>query len=175
MGRCVAWLMGRAPKPLVMRGTLSWGSTVLAAGIILYFSQIPGAAFDKAIDFSRHDTHFLFTLAFALVIGVAAMVNTRYMTGKLGFNDAQREVGRKSGLAAAAAFSAVSMILLFGLGWEVGRPGYFAGYRYSMLVIMYWCNVGAALAGGAAMGWILARVQVTGAEWSYLSQPQGQR
>lgn len=136
---------------------MSWGSTVLLAGFTLYFSQIPGAAFEQATDFSQHGIHFFFTLAFALVVGIAAMVNTRTVTGKLGYSRLKNEVGRKSGLAAAGAFLVTSLVLLFGLGWEVGRPGYFAGYRYSMLVIMYWCNFAAALSGGVTMGWLLTR------------------
>ena len=146
-------------KPMMKAGALSWGATVLATGLALYFSQIPIAAIDKATDFSAHDAHYLFTLVFVSAVGVATMANGRYMAGKLGFTHIKKEVGRNSGLAAAITFLVISPILLFGLGWEVGRLGFFVGYRYrySMIVIMHFCNFGAALAGGLAMGWTLVR------------------
>ncbi len=62
-------------------------------------------------------------------------------------------MGRNSGWVTAVAFLLVSFILLFGFGWEVG--GRYAGSRYSMILIMHWCNFGSALAGGLAMGWML--------------------
>ena len=91
------------------------------------------------------------------------MVNNRKMAAALGFDDLKHEIGRTSGAAAAGAFLVVSLGLLFCLGWEVGRSGFFAGhrYRYSMLVIMYWCNFGAALAGGLRLGWTLVQEQAT--------------
>jgi hypothetical protein len=159
-GAGLAWLMKHDLKLPVKVGAWVWGATVTLSGVGLYVSQIPIALLDEATYFSTHDLHYLFTLAFLPGVGIAAMVNTRKMTRKLGFDDLKTEVGRKSGLAAAMGFLMVSMMLLFGLGWEVGRPGFFAGYRYSMLVIMYFCNFGAALAGGLAMGWVLVREQV---------------
>ena len=110
-----------------------------------------------------HDVHYFFTVVFALTVGIAAMVNNRKMAAALSFDDLKKEIGRTSGVVAAGAFLVVSLVLLFGLGWEVGRPGFFAGYRYrySMLVIMYLCNFGAALAGGLALGWTLVQEQAT--------------
>ena len=162
-GGGIAYLIKHDLKLPVKTGALMWVSTVTLAGIVLYFSQIPGAAFDRATDFSIHDVHYFFTVAFALTVGVAAMVNNRKMAAALGFDDLKNEIGRTSGAAAAGAFIVVSLGLLFGLGWEVGRPGFFAGYRYrySMLVIMYWCNFGAALAGGLPLGWSLVQQQAT--------------
>jgi hypothetical protein len=157
-GGGLARLMGQEMRPLVKTGAWYWGSTVLITGLVLYFSQIPGAALDRAIYFSTYDTHYFFTLVFAPAVGIAAMVNTRHMAGKLGFSSLKRVVGRNSGWAAAVAFLLVSMVLLYGYGWEVGGP--FAGRRYSMILIMHYCNFGAALAGGLMMGWTLVKERV---------------
>jgi len=57
------------------------------------------------------------------------------------------------GLAAALAFLVVNLVME-ALGWVVGAPG--AAARYTMLTVMFVGNLGAALAGGAVLGWILA-------------------
>ena len=50
-GGGIAYLMKHDLKLPVKAGALAWGSTVTLAGIVLYFSQIPGAAFERATDF----------------------------------------------------------------------------------------------------------------------------
>lgn len=167
----MGWFMQVPAKPLMKRGALSWGGTVFLVGLALYFSQYLGAYVDKVAGSVTHYVHYLFTLVFVPGVGLATLLNTRSMTAKLGFDDLKKEVGRKSGLAAASAFLLVSFILLFGFGWEVGRPGYFAGFRYSMIIIMHVCNFGAALAGGLVMGWSIAREQV--AEPAFLAKQAG--
>jgi len=50
----------------------------------------------------------------------------------------------------------VGLILLYGLGWEVGKP---VPGTYGMLKLMQFCNIGVALAGGMAIGWVLEKKQ----------------
>lgn len=131
-------------------GALAWSATVVVTGLGLYFAQIPIARLEGAYPVSMH---FMFTLAFVPVVGLAAGLNTRLMTGKLGLEEFKNAVGRNAGVAAALRFFIISLGLLFFFEWEVGGP--FAGNQYSMIKIMHLCNAGAALAGGAAMGWTL--------------------
>ena len=148
-------IMGVEARPLVRTGALTWGGSVIAAGTVLYFSQLPLAVIDRSLLHTRYDTHFLFTLVFVPAVGVATMVTTRRMAARLGYGELRRAVGRNSGWAAAVAFFIVSLVLLYGYGWEIAGP--FAGRRYSMILIMNVCNAGAALAGGCAMAWTLMR------------------
>lgn len=56
------------------------------------------------------------------------------------------------GGAAALAFLGVNLVME-ALGWVVGGPN--AAERYTMLTVMFLGNFGAALAGGAVLGWNL--------------------
>lgn len=98
--------------------------------------------------------HTFFNLLFVPAIGLAAGLNARNMSGKIGFESFKNAAGKNAGLAAALGFLLTSLVLQFGLGWEVGRP---VPGKYSMIIIMHWGNFAATLAGGAAMGWTLLR------------------
>jgi hypothetical protein len=56
------------------------------------------------------------------------------------------------GLAAALAFLAVNLAME-AAGWVVGGPR--AAERFTMLTVMFAGDLGAALAGGAVLGWTL--------------------
>lgn len=154
----VALMLGADRKRLLRTGAFAWGGSVMAAGIVLYFSQLPLAIIDRSFIHTRYDTHYLFTLVFVPAVGFATMATTRRMADTMGYGEIKRAVGRNSGGAAAVAFFAASLVLLYGYGWEVAGP--FAGRRYSMILIMHVCNAGAALAGGCAMAWTLTRGRV---------------
>jgi hypothetical protein len=62
-----------------------------------------------------------------------------------------------TGVAAALGFLAVGLILLFGLGWEVGNP---VPGKYGMLKLTLFCSIGAALTGGMAIGWMLEKSRI---------------
>jgi hypothetical protein len=124
----------------------------MVCGVVLYFAQIPIAAFDRAYPVFDH---YLFTLAFLPAVGLAAGLNTRRLTSKLGLDEWKNAVGRNAGLAAAIGFLTINLVLVFVFEWKVGGP--YAGTRYSMIKIMHLCNAGAALFAGAAMGWTLQR------------------
>lgn len=154
----IASLMRAPTKELARTGAFSWSISVLIAGIVLYFSQIPLAGLDRSVDlfrYSRYSTHYGFTFVFTLAVGIVTTFNTRNMAAKLGIGELARLVGRNSGLVAAIVFTIVSLILLFVFGWQVEGP--YAGSRYSMIKIMHICNAGASLAGGLVMGWMLVR------------------
>ena len=148
----LAMILQKPRWPLVRAGALSWSVTTLLLVLALYFSQIPLAAIDKATYFSSYDQHYLFTLVFVPAIGLAAGLNGRIMATHIGAKLIRQRIGFYSGGLAALAFLATSLFLLHVWGWQVGGP--FAGWRYSMISIMNWCNFAAALAGGTVMGWL---------------------
>jgi len=98
--------------------------------------------------------HYEYLVIFLSRAGLAAALPARSMIGKLGLDNSKKNIGINIGVAAALGFLAVGLILKLGFGWEVGRPVYGS---HSMPTILQWCCLGAALAGGMAIGWMLAK------------------
>lgn len=98
--------------------------------------------------------HRLFTLLFVptafLIAGASA--------GVIGLGLKDRPLARRLVLAAGLSAAAAFLVINLGMeaaGWVVGAPR--AAERFTMLVVMFAGDFGAALAGGAAMGWLLFR------------------
>lgn len=104
-----------------------------------------------------HYRHYNFLLVFVPSVGILTAINGYVVAGKLGFKELKKSAGFYTGLAAALGFLAVGLILFFGFGWEVGypHPG-----EFGMLLIFLICSIGAALAGGMAIGWILGKSRI---------------
>ncbi len=103
---------------------------------------------------ARVPIHRVFTLFFVptafLIAGFSAWViglglHDRRMAWKLGLG---------VGLTAAAAFLLINLGME-AAGWVVGAPN--AAERLTMLTVMFAGDLGAALAGGGLMGWILSQ------------------
>ncbi len=98
--------------------------------------------------------HQVFTLLFVpaafLVAGMGGLA--------LGLAQGDRALALRgflsSGFTAALAFLVVDLIM-DALGWRVGAPG--AAARTTMLTVMMSGSLAAALAGGAATGYLLRR------------------
>ncbi len=139
---------------MVKACALSWSSTGFVIAIALASSD---RQFDK-IRFSLphccHATHYFFLSIFVPIVSIVTAINAYVATGKLGYKELRISTGRYAGIAAALGFLAIGLILLYGFGWEVGRPVY---GKYGMLKLMLFCSIGAALAGGMAIGWMLEK------------------
>jgi hypothetical protein len=103
---------------------------------------------------ARFPIHRIFTLMFVpsafLIAGISAWaIGIGLRNGPLA-----RSLFWRVGGAAALVFLAVNFVMEFS-GWVVGGPG--AAERYTMLTVMFLGNFGAALAGGAVLGWALAQ------------------
>lgn len=158
-GLGIARLMNADAKSMVKACALSWTATVFTfVTAIIFLASSLGTGFSINIlpDF-RHSTHYNFLLVFVPVIGIVASINAYVVTGKLGFKELKKSMGMYTGLAAALGFLTVGLILLFGLGWEVGKP---VPGKYSMPLLLLICNTGAALAGGMAIGWVLGKSRI---------------
>ena len=159
-GLGIARLMNANAKSMVITCALSWPATIFASVTALGFlASLMGYGFTAIIaplpDF-RHSTHYYFLLVFVPVAGIVAAINAYVVTGKLGFKEPKKSVAMYTGLAAALGFLAVGLILFPGLGWEVGRP---VPGKYAMPLLLLICNIGAALAGGMAIGWELREIK----------------
>lgn len=97
--------------------------------------------------------HRLFTILFTtsalLITGISVMVAVRM----IGFNRSPIQLGLRAALAAAGAFLAVNLAMEAS-GWVVGAPG--AGSRATMLVVMFFGNLAAAVAAGGLLALDLA-------------------
>lgn len=156
-GLGIARLMNADAKSMVKACALSWIATVFTFVITVIFlgiSLFGGLSRINVLPHFRHSLHYNFLLIFVPAVGIITAVNAYVVTGKLGFKEKRKSVGMYTGLAAALGFLVVGLILLFGFGWEVGYRVY---GKYGMLLIMLICNIGAALVGGASLGWMLSR------------------
>jgi hypothetical protein len=142
----IASLMNAEVKPLIKTGALTWTIWLF----ICYFVTGVVGTFE-IIDLPNN--HFEYLVIFLPAAGLAAALPARVMIGKLRLDNLKKNIGINTGVAAALGFLVVGLILQLGFGWEVGRPDYGS---YSMPRILQWCCLGAALAGGMAMGWVLA-------------------
>jgi len=144
----IASLMKAEVKPLIKTGALTW-----TIWLFIFFG-ITGVIGTYSLIDLPINTHYEYLVIFLPAAGLAAALPARVMIGKLGLDNSKKNIGINIGVAAALGFLAVGLILQFGFGWEVGRPVYGS---HSMTKILQWCCLGAALAGGMAMGWVLAK------------------
>jgi len=147
-GWVIARMMNADAKSMVIACALSWSATGFVA-VIALVSLGTMIRYAKIFPDCCHPTHYAFLSTFFPVIGVVAAINGYVVTGKLGFDELKMAAGMYAGIAAALGFLAVGLILLSGLGWAVGE------YPRKMLTLLEFCNIGAALAGGMAIGWVL--------------------
>lgn len=158
-GLGIARLMNADARPMVKACAVSWTATVFAFLIVVVFLGISFDGFSRINilpDF-RHSTHYNFLSIFVPLTGIITAINGYVVTSKLGFKELKKPVGMYAGLAAAMGFLTVGLILLLGLGWEVGKP---VIGKYGMLKLMLFCDIGAALAGGMAIGWVLEKSRI---------------
>lgn len=160
-GLGIACLISANAKSMVIACALSWSVTVFAlATAVGFLASLMGGAFTSIIDplpDFRHSTHYYFLLEFVPITGIVAAINAYVVAWKLGFKELKKSVGFYTGVVAALGFLAVGLILLFGLGWEVGKP---VPGKYSMPLLLLICNAGAALTGGMALGLALDKSRI---------------
>ena len=148
-GAGIAWLTRSEITALGRTGARIWSSTAIITGFALGLSQTPIMALARA---APVNLHMLFTIEFALAIGLVTTLNIRTVLAKLGWEQSRLHVARYIGLVAALGFLSINLIMWFGYGWEVGRP---ISGRFSMVTITNLGNLAAALTGGIALGWTL--------------------
>lgn len=150
-GYAIARLVDGEAKKLARAGALTYGGSVILVGIVLelLFGLISVLSRDISLP-----VHVAFTIVFVPSAGVIAALCARSLAGALGWDAIKGNLGLHSGAAAAVGFLVVNMIML-SLGWQVGGPG--AAERFTMITVMLTSNAGAALVGGAAMGWVLSQ------------------
>lgn len=156
LGGSAAWgvWMGRMAgntetRRMALAGMLGFAPITLVLGIGLsavepFVIEQIGALFP---------IHRVFTLMFVpsafLIAGVSAWALGRGLNSTALAWKFFWQVGG----AAALAFLVVNLVMEW-TGWVVGGPN--AAERYTMLTVMFLGNLGAALAGGAVLGWRLA-------------------
>jgi hypothetical protein len=123
------------------------GFAPITIGLVLVLSAVEPVAVEH---FGAHiPIHHLFTLLFVptafVIAGVSAWAIGRGLRNK---SLACALLWRVGG-AAALAFLAVNLVME-ALGWVVGAPQ--AAERFTMLIVMFAGDLGAALAGGAVLG-----------------------
>jgi hypothetical protein len=156
-GLGIARLMNGNAKSMMKACALSWAATGFTFAIGLGFSLPLIHKIIRILPNCCHSTHYLFLSIFVAVIGLVTAINTYVATGKLGYQELKKSAALRTGIAAALGFLSVGLILLYGLGWEVGYP---MPGKYGMLLLALICSIGAALTGGMAMGWALEKSRI---------------
>ncbi len=151
-GRIMARLTGASqPRRMVKAGVLSFGPSLVLAGFFL--SSLEVAIVERG---SRPSLpiHIVFTILFVpAVFWVAGLGGLALGLAHGNWSLAWR-CALGSGLAGSMTFLLV-VLLMDQIGYRVGAPG--AAERATMLTVMMTGNLGAALAGGAALGAILKK------------------
>jgi hypothetical protein len=136
--RRMAWagLLGFGPITL----TLAVGLSVVEPPLVAEFGASTGI-------------HRIFTLLFvpaaSLIAGVSAWAIGRGLQDK----ELARALFWRVGLTAGATFLVINLGMETA-GWVVGAPG--AAQRATMVTVLAVGNIGAALAGGGMIGWLLS-------------------
>jgi hypothetical protein len=159
-GLGIARLMSADAKSMVKACALSWSVTVVTlVGAISFWGISLGSLSSLAYILPQfpHSPHYSFLLIFVPVVGIITSINAYMVTGKLGLHELKESAGMYAGIAAALGFLAIGLLLLFGLGWEVGNP---VPGKYGMLKLMLFCSIGATLTGGMAIGWMLEKSRI---------------
>jgi len=138
----IAGLLGFGPVTILLAVGLSYVETIAGSGIL-----------------ARLPIHRLFTLLFV----PAAFLIAGTSAAALGYGLKDRSLARslfwRVGLLAAAAFLTVNLGME-AAGWVVGAPG--AAQRLTMVTVLFLGNLGAAISGGALLGWLLDRSRRSG-------------
>ena len=158
-GLGIARLMNADVKSMVKTCAVSWTATVFAFLMVVVFLGNSFGGFSRLniLPYFRHSIHYNFLSIFVLAIGIITAINAYVVTGKMGLHKLKKSAGVYAGTAAALGFLVVGLILLHGLDWEVGRP---IPGKYGMLLLLLICSIGAALAGGMAIGWMLEKPRI---------------
>jgi len=155
-GLGIARLMHADAKSTAKACALSWSATVFTFLMVVVSlgNSFGGFSRINILPYFRHSTHYNFLSIFVPAIVIITAINAYLVTSKLGYHELKKSAGMYAGIAAALGFLTVGLILLYGFGWEVGRPVY---GKYGMLLLLLICSIGAALAGGMAIGWVLQK------------------
>ncbi|HKJ38269.1 MAG TPA: hypothetical protein VJ972_05810 [Anaerolineales bacterium] len=148
----IARMTNSDAKTMIKACALSWSIPTFIVVISLGIRLTTITSFGYTLPF-RYTYYYL--LFFIPLIGIVTGINARVVSGKLGLQESKNKIGRNVGFAAALGFLIVTLILLVGFGWEVGRP---QTGEYAMLTILHWSSVGAALVGGSVLGRELAKL-----------------
>jgi len=137
-------------RRLAMAGALGFGPTFIIVAILLTVLErlIVEQGMGPALPI-----HDVFTLLFVPAAGTVAGVSVLVLSLSLGHGDRAWRSGLFAGLVTGLTFLAVNR-LMQAAGWVVGAPG--AGERATMVTVLAVGALFAAMAGGAALGGVLA-------------------
>jgi len=159
-GRAIALRVG-APdvRRAMIAGALSFGPAALLVGLALTGAEVAVVGQGRGPSVPLHVLYgFLFVPGTFVVASLSALI--------LGVGLRRHDLGRlalTTGAAACVAFLTIYLLMDLA-GWRVGGPD--AAKRATMLVVTGLGSLGAALAGGAALGSGLLR-RDTQAAFSY--------
>jgi hypothetical protein len=132
-------------------GALSFGPSVLVAGLVLTVLE------QRVVERGGGSVpiHIAYGMLFVPAAFFVASTTAWIIGAGLRRSGAeQRSLALTTGLAAAGTYFVVYLLMDLA-GWKVGAPN--AGKRATMLVVTGLGSIGAALAGGAAIGAVLGR------------------
>lgn len=105
------------------------------------------------------------TITVAVLFGACAALlaafNTRRIIRNLGFENLMNSAGLKAGIATFLGFILFHFIMHL-LGWRLGDPTSLKEYK--MTTVLMVDNLGASLAAGAMIGWVLATERLSSHE-----------
>ena len=142
-------LVGRRDRGRLARAGML-GFAPITLGLAILLSTLEPIVVEYLA--AQFPIHRLFTLLFMPTAFLIAGVSVWVLARTLADGPLARRLFWQIGLVAAVVFVAINLSMET-LGWRVGAPD--AAARFTMLTVMLTGNLGAALAGGAFLGWRL--------------------
>lgn len=149
-GWTMAALFGLDPKSRYVRaGVMGFGLPLIAAALLLFALEGVVLGLGVLLGVREFPVHRLFTLLFVPAAFVLTLLGA-YSIGRLVQpRPAARRLARRAAILAALAFLLTNLVME-SRGWVVGAPG--AAERNTMITVLLYGLIAAALAGGAVLG-----------------------
>lgn len=144
------------PKRITKSASLTWALCVLLIGLLLVGVSI---LLDIPLQDSKIHLKISIYVAtlYSLSTGIVAYIFMKRIVNQLGLENMTQSTSVRVGIAAMLGF-VMFYVLLHLLGWRIGDPNSIKLWKMTTIVMV--SNLGAALAAGAAMGWILVQDKI---------------
>jgi hypothetical protein len=150
----------------VDRRRMAWAGTLGFGPITIFLAVGLGLAEPGLVDYfgrAGYPIHRVFTFLFVPSAFLIAGISSWAIGTAINNNRLAWQLFWQVGLVSAATFLIINLIMEAS-GWVVGGPG--AAERATMLTVLALGNIGAALTGGAILGWRLLQCQYATQEFT---------
>jgi hypothetical protein len=149
-GLGLALIYDRPQQTLALAGARHWGLSAFLAALALEGINGLQNWLSSLLAVSRH---VVFVSAFLIAIACVVFWCCNRIVPLVTDQKDASHIALRSGLAASFGFALVALVMS-AHGWVLGRPQ--INGTSVMITVMLWSVLGASMAGGAALGWMIS-------------------